>query len=140
MNSVLFKKCGLFFLLGFLSFSALSEARILRPDPSMFHQISGFEPDWCGEKLCYGTARFRASVSVRAILVKGKAPALFLEDEWQSIELLKPVFGLIGPVNPHPTLRVGTGRASVTIDPKGNVDSVRIFTPALGTIQDFRGR
>lgn len=119
---------------------ALAESRIIRPDPAFFAQISDFSADWCGVKLCYGKALFRKVTSVRAIVVRGKGDALYVEDDFRGVELLKPVFGVIGPVNAGTPLRVEMGRASVTVDARGEVDSVRMQTPALGTIEELRAR
>lgn len=130
-----FVLAGLFLI---TALPAQAESRILRPDPALFSQLGAFEPEWCGEKLCWGSVRFRQATRVRAILVQGKAPALYVEDDFRGIDLLKPAFGVLGPVNAHPTLRVETGRAVVTFDPRGEVDSVRMQTPALGTLGELR--
>lgn len=130
-----FVLAGLFLI---TAFHAQAESRIIRPDPALFSQLGAFEPEWCGGKLCWGSVRFRVVTRVRAILVQGKAPAVYVEDDFRGIELLKPAFGLIGPVNAHPTLKVEMGRAVVTFDPRGEVDSVRVQTPALGQLGEAR--
>lgn len=127
------------FVLAVVSLSAFAgePEEIIRPDPSFYSQIGAFAPEWCGAKLCYGAVPFQNVKQVRAILVKATG-GVYMEDDFRGVELLKPVFGVIGPVNLNAKGLVETGRAAVTIDARGEVDSVRISTVSVGSISDVR--
>jgi hypothetical protein len=109
-------------------------SRIIRPDPADFSHISDFRPEWCASRLCFGRALFQKLTRVRAILVKdGSAGQLYVEDDFPKVELLKPRFGVVGPVA-TPGFRSEMGMAQVTIDARGEVDSVSLQTPSFGTL------
>jgi|GEM_PF-7118398 len=115
-------------------------SRIIRPDPADYSHISDFRAEWCANGLCYGKALFAKVTRIRAILVKGGTEgALFVEDQWPRVELLKPRFGLVGPVN-IPGSRSELGKAAVTIDQNGEVDSVSFTAPSFGNLQVQRPR
>jgi hypothetical protein len=117
--------------LGILPFVA--NARLLRPPPAFFSQISGFQAEWCSPRLCYGKARFSQHSSVRAILVRDGQGALYVEDQWPKVDLLKPRFGVIGPVG-NPSVSPEMGQAALTFDGRGEVDSVTLMVPSFGTL------
>ncbi len=111
-----------------------SASRIIRPNPADFSQISGFRAEWCASKLCYGRAIFAKLTPVRAILVNGAS--LYVESEFPRVELLKPRFGVVGPVGALTGAELG--QAAVTIDAQGEVDSVTLSSPSLGTLNANR--
>lgn len=120
-----------------LASTALADgSRIIRPDPADYSHISGFRAEWCAANLCFGRALFAKVTPIRAILVKG---ALFVEDEWPRVELLKPRFGVVGPVN-IPGSRSEMGQAKVTVDQNGEVDSVSFMAPSFGSLFAQRPR
>jgi len=131
-----------------LVFSLPAVAEIIRPDPREFSQISDFHPDWCTDKiegssvavLCYGKSLFRQSLQIRSLLVKNSAGVarLYLEDQWPSVDLLKPAFGLVGPVHVAPESKPESGQAILTFDRQGEVREVRMETPTLGRIRAVR--
>jgi hypothetical protein len=131
-----------------LFFSQPVWAEIIRPDPREFSQISDFHPDWCSDKvesasvavLCYGKSLFRKSLQIRSFLVKnsrGEA-RLYLEDQWPSVDLLKPAFGLVGPVHVAPNSKPESGHAVLTFDRQGEVREVWLETPSLGNVRAVR--
>jgi hypothetical protein len=119
---------------------------IIRPNPADFSQVSGFQADWCTEKLsspaarsvCFGKSRFQATKSIRSVLVKRAGGAdLYVEDQWPGVELLKPRFGVIGPVLPSAT-GVESGEVLLLLNGEGVEEGLVIETPSLGTIQAVR--
>lgn len=122
---------------------------ILRPDPAFFSQISDFQADWCTQrvsglategKVCVGKSLFRDVQRVRSVLlVQNGKPALYIEDEWPSVELLKPTFGLIGPVNSP--VGFETGSASLFINALGEDEMIQVSLPSVGgTIRAWRAQ
>ena len=130
----------------FLSSIALGKPPIIRPDPADFAQISGFEAQWCTETispqaadgLCFGKSRFQGNKSIRSVLVKrGRAADLYVEDQWPGVELLKPRFGVIGPVLPSAT-GVEAGEVLLLLNGEGIEEGLVLETPSLGTVQAVR--
>lgn len=128
--------------------SSLAEARspIIRPNPADFSQISDFQAEWCTEKLsspaarsiCFGKSRFQATKSIRSVLVNRAAGSdLYVEDQWPGVELLKPRFGVIGPVLPSAT-GVEGGEVLLLLSAEGVEEGLILETPSLGTIQAVR--
>jgi hypothetical protein len=130
----------------FLSSFAYSKSPIIRPDPADFSQISGFQADWCTEtispraadSLCFGKSRFQGDKLIRSVLVKkGIVADLYVEDEWPGVELLKPRFGVIGPVLPSAT-GVEAGEVLLLLNGEGMEEGLVLQTPSLGTIRAAR--
>jgi hypothetical protein len=130
----------------FLGSIAYGKSSIIRPDPADFSQISGFRAEWCTDRLsvpsansvCFGKSLFQGDKAIRSVLVKkGQAADLYVEDEWPGVELLKPRFGLIGPVLPSAT-EVETGEALLLLNGEGNEEGLILETPSLGIIQAVR--
>lgn len=129
-----------------LSSFAYAKPPIIRPDPADFSQVTGFQAEWCTEKLssskalavCFGKSRFQATKSIRSVLVKRAAGAdLYVEDQWPGVELLKPRFGVIGPVLPSAT-GVESGEVLLLLNAEGVEEGLIIETPSLGAIRAMR--
>lgn len=125
---------------------AYSKSPIIRPNPADFSQISAFQAEWCTDKLsassaesiCFGRSRFQAAKSIRSVLVKrGSATDLYVEDQWPGVELLKPRFGLIGPVLPS-AIGVESAEVQLLLNSKGQEEGLILKAPSLGTIQAVR--
>lgn len=112
---------------------AAEGSRIIRPDPSFFAHVSDFRAEWCANRICYGKSLFQGTLRVRSVLLKKNdgTLALYIEDQWPAVEMLKPAFGLVGPVN---GARSEMGRARVTFDLRGEVDSLTLWLPSLGQL------
>lgn len=134
----------LFFLSMLLvSFSlSASAGKLLRPNPADLSLISDFRAEWCAANLCYGKSLYTRVTEVRsiAVLLPSGAKALYVESEPPGVELLKPRFGVVGPVNASAGIQPELGQARLTFDQKGEVDSAAIASPALGTIEGVRPR
>jgi hypothetical protein len=122
-----------------LAAAEIERPRIIRPNPADFALIRNFQPEWCAAQLCFGKSSFGAVARIRSILVRSKnGDALFVEDEIPAVELMKPNFGVVGPVNSVPGFNSEIGQASLTFDGRGEVDSVRLHTPSLGVLEGAR--
>lgn len=130
----------------FLGSVVFAKSPIIRPKPADFSQVSGFQAEWCTDTLstslvrsvCFGKSRFQAAKSIRSVLVrKASGSDLYVEDQWPGVELLKPRFGLIGPVLPSAT-GVESGEVLLLLNDKGQEEGLIIETPSLGTIQAVR--
>jgi hypothetical protein len=149
-TALLLKAMKAFFLAFFLTpFFALGASPVLRPDPLDFSQISQFRAEFCASRiepawdinaLCLGKSLFRSSTQVRSLLVVKTSGEknLYVEDQWPAIELLKPSFGLIGPVHAHSASRTEFGRVRLSLDAQGEVEAFTLWTPSLGTVQAYR--
>lgn len=117
----------------FLSFAPAEASRILRPNPADYALISDFRAEWCAQRVCYGKSRFQRALSVRSLLLKRSdgSFALYVEDSWPAVEILKPRFGLVGPVQGFPS---ELGRATVSFDQNGEVEAVDAWIPSVGSI------
>ena len=129
-----------------LSAAAHAKSPIIRPNPADFSQVSGFQAEWCTQQLssaaaqtvCFGKSRFQATKSIRSVLVKRLSGTdLYVEDQWPGVELLKPRFGVIGPVLPSAT-GVESGEVLLLLNGEGVEEGLIIKTPSLGTIQAIR--
>lgn len=127
---------------------AVAESRILRPDPADFSQISPFRADWCAppsasltvDRVCFGRAAFQGKIGIRSVLVhrKGGGDELYLESEWPAVELLKPKFGLLGPVNVPGKLASELGECSLSFGREGEVIALSLWSPSLSGVQAVR--
>lgn len=136
------------FLLALFALFNPADAKILRPHPRDFSQISDFHPDWCTANVqgmntaavCYGKSLFRKTASIRSILVKSGngQTRLYLEDQWPSVDLLKPAFGLVGPVLSSGESLPESGSAVLSFDQNGEVRALMMETPTLGTLKALR--
>lgn len=128
--------------------STLIKPGVIIPGPVL--EIQGFQTEWCGpanaDKLsgvayvCFGASEFQAAKSVRsAVLVLADGSReLYVESQWPGVELLKPKFEIIGPIN-RPGKLAETGMASVHTDARGEVDAIRIWTPRRGMMTAIPG-
>lgn len=125
---------------------AFAKSPIIKPDPADFSQVSGFQAEWCSETLsprqvnsiCFGRSRFQQSKSIRSVLVrKSSGDDLYVEDRWPGVELLKPRFGVLGPVLPSAT-GVESGEVLLHLDAEGVERGLTLETPSLGAIEVVR--
>jgi hypothetical protein len=135
----------LFFVIFSFAF-ALARSPIIKPNPADFSQVTGFRAEWCSETLsprlvnsiCFGKARFQQSKSIRSVLVKKPSgDDLYVEDRWPGVELLKPRFGVVGPVLPSAT-GVESGEVLLLLDAEGVERGLILETPSLGSIEVVR--
>lgn len=124
--------------------------KILLPGENELAEVGEFKPEVCSEnkseaslikKFCFGRAEVQER-SVRSLLFIGSTGmnALYIELDPAPIEMLKPVFDIVGPVlkagaEGHPA---EIGQASVWIDRKGEIVEVKASTPRLGHAQMSR--
>lgn len=135
-------------ILLFLISSFAHASPVVRPDPLDFSHISGFEPEWCTaqvralsvKRLCYGKSLFRRTTLIRSIGIEKQdgAKALYLEDQWPSVDLLKPEFGVVGPVHSATNVPAEIGRAVLAFDIEGEVKEVFLMVPSLGEVRAVR--
>lgn len=120
---------------GFLSLASASRAdRIIRPNPDDYSSIQNFRAEWCAPALCYGRVDSNLG-NVRSLLVRASS-SLYVEAEPAPVELLKPRFAVVGPVNKNSGAEIGT--ATLSFDQNGEVEAAEISTPSLGTLRAER--
>jgi len=122
-------------------------SRLLRPNPADLSEVSSFRAEWCAPvtasltaaTACFGRASFQG-LGVRAIELRarGGARELYLESSLPGVELLKPRFGLVGPLGAGRA--AGMGECSLTFGSDGSVEAFRAWLPGHGPVAATRAR
>ena len=122
---------------------AARSASIIIPD---YSELSAFKSEWCAAnslggtaaKVCYGYVRFR-EMKVRALEIsdRGGASALYIDSDFQGVELTRLDISIVGPVGAGGAW-METGQASFRIDDRGEVIAVRATTARFGKLIAFR--
>jgi hypothetical protein len=119
-----------------------------------FHEASNFKADFCGatqppqnlvsndfpSQVCVGHMTLQNSLSVRAIVLvlsQGKNH-VYLENGLPGVELLRPDFMILGPINSDPSLPnqlITIGKIRLFVDSQGEIDTVYVNLEPYGIIE-----
>lgn len=108
--------------------------------PSISSELSRYQNEWCASnqlaqaqlqavapaQVCYGTTSFLAQTTRAIVFIyQDGRRELYVEGDFQSVDLMNLQFSIVGPVNISKGLVKGVGQVRLLVDQNGEVMAVQ---------------